>query len=155
MSCSPLAYLDDFSFKCRVNQKSLDKLYEREETPLQGDEKAIDTDTDSTSDDYCYSEDGEPDDEDTKGLDDPDIEEESKFHMIAKKVFLTYSQANHLTIDLLKERLLSINVAIYVFSQENHKLPPLEDDEIENSDNDSDFDEFEGYYPKITKLMTI
>ena len=75
--------------------------------------------------------------------------------MIATKVFLTYSQANHLTFDLLKERWLSNTVAIYVFSQENHKLPPLEDDEIENSDNDSDFDEFEGYYPKITKLMTI
>ena len=80
----------------------------------------LDTDTDSTSDDYCYSEEDEQeDDEDTKGLDDPDIEEENKFHMIAKKVFLTYSQANHLTFDLLKERLLNNIVAIYVFSQEN------------------------------------
>ena len=106
-----------------------------------------DTDTDSTSDDYCYSEEDE-EDEECKKLDEPDIEEESKFHMIAKKVFLTYSQANYLTFDILKERLLNNNVAIYVFSQENHKLPPLEEDEIENSESDSDFDEFEGYYTK-------
>ena len=68
--------------------------------------------------------------------------------MIAKTVFLTHSQANHLTFDLLKERLLSSNVAVYVFSHENHKLPP-EDDNIDYSDNDSEGDDFEGIEPQI------
>ena len=63
--------------------------------------------------------------------------------MICKKVFLTYSQSNFLTFDILKERLLNNNVAIYVFSQENHKEIDSENEEF---DENSEIDEFEDEY---------
>lgn len=69
-------------------------------------------------------------------------EEESKFHFCAIKVFLTYSQANYLTFDILKKWLLNNNVAIWIFAQEDHKLPESDcetDDEIDDSDNNSVF----------------
>ena len=70
-------------------------------------------------------------------------ENEKDFHMIAKKVFLTYSQANFLDFDILKKRLLDNNVSCYVFSQENHKdvneSTTVSDDEIDDEiDNEVD-----------------